>query len=206
MRFTVQRQRFEDPSWVKALFGNPVFGFAWFFVRLFVGWQWLASGWGKVTGDGYLNQNGAALRSFWERIVVVPQNGRPIITYGWYRDFIQYMLDNEWSTWFAKLIAVGEVLVGVALIVGAFTGIAAFFGAVMNFNFMLAGSAGANPVLFGAAILLILAWKTAGYVGVDRWLLPLVGTPWQPGKILRGAAGPPPRSRRAGPAGVTSHS
>ena len=25
---------------------------------------------------------------------------------------------------------------------------------------------------------LILAWRIAGYYGVDRWLLPLLGTPW----------------------------
>jgi hypothetical protein len=24
----------------------------------------------------------------------------------------------------------------------------------------------------------ILAWRVAGYYGVDRWLLPLLGTPW----------------------------
>jgi hypothetical protein len=34
-------------------------------------------------------------------------------------------------------------------------------------------------------ILLILAWKTAGWYGLDRWLLPLIGTPWQPGEVLR---------------------
>jgi thiosulfate dehydrogenase [quinone] large subunit len=27
--------------------------------------------------------------------------------------------------------------------------------------------------------LLVLAWKTAGYIGLDRWLLPRLGTPGQ---------------------------
>ena len=57
-------------------------------------------------------------------------------------------------------------------------GIAAFFGAFMNFNFMLAGSASTNPVLFLGGIILILAWKNAGYWGLDRWLLQRLGTPW----------------------------
>jgi thiosulfate dehydrogenase (quinone) large subunit len=26
--------------------------------------------------------------------------------------------------------------------------------------------------------MLILAWRIAGYYGVDRYLLPLLGTPW----------------------------
>jgi thiosulfate dehydrogenase [quinone] large subunit len=64
------------------------------------------------------------------------------------------MLNNEWYTWFAKLIAYGEVLIGIALIVGAFVGIAAFFGAFLNWNFVMAGAASTNAVLFTLAILL----------------------------------------------------
>ena len=55
---------------------------------------------------------------------------------------------------------------------------AAFFGALMNMNFMLAGSASTNPVLFFLAVGLMLGWKVAGYYGADRVLLPLVGIPW----------------------------
>lgn len=62
---------------------------------------------------------------------------------------------------------------------GALTGMAAFFGALMNMSFLLAGSASSNPVLFTAAIGLILAWRVAGYYGFDRYLLPKLGTPWR---------------------------
>jgi thiosulfate dehydrogenase [quinone] large subunit len=96
------------------------------------------------------------------------------------------MLDNGWYSWFAKLIAWGEVLVGLGLLVGALVGIAAFFGTVMNFSFMLAGSASSNPVLFGLAVFLVLAWKVAGFWGIDRQLLPALGTPWQRGVLLGG--------------------
>ncbi len=46
-------------------------------------------------------------------------------------------------------------------------GIAAFFGAVMNWNYMMAGSASTNPMLFVVALALIIAWRVAGYIGVD---------------------------------------
>lgn len=180
-----RREQLQDPGWYQFLFANVAMAPLWTIARLYLGWQWLQSGWGKVRGDGWINQDGVSLRTFWERIVVVPEQGRPPITYGWYRDFIQYMLDREWYTWFAWVIAFGEVIVGLALIVGAFTAIAAIFGATMNFNFMLAGSASTNPVLFLLAILMILAWKIAGYIGLDRWLLPALGTPWQPGRLFR---------------------
>ncbi len=83
-----------------------------------------------------------------------------------------------------KLVAYGELLVGVALIVGAFVGVAAFFGAFMNWNFMMAGTASTNPMLLAVAIFLILGWKVAGYYGLDQCLLPVLDTPWRPGKAF----------------------
>jgi len=88
------------------------------------------------------------------------------------------MLEGGHYTWFSKLVVAGELLVGLALILGAFVAVAAVFGAFMNLNFMLAGSASSNPVLFTLAILLVLAWRIAGYWGLDRWLLVHVGMPW----------------------------
>ncbi len=62
----------------------------------------------------------------------------------------------------------------------------------MNWNFMLAGSASINPLLFTLSVLIMLAWKNAGYFGLDRWLLPLLGTPWRPAFVLRPDEGGPP--------------
>jgi thiosulfate dehydrogenase [quinone] large subunit len=70
----------------------------------------------------------------------------------------------------------------------------------MNWHFMMAGTASINPVMIVLSVLLILAWKTAGWWGLDRWLLPAVGTPWQTGRLPRFLAnymrrpggGPPP--------------
>jgi thiosulfate dehydrogenase (quinone) large subunit len=94
------------------------------------------------------------------------------------------MLNSEAYTWFSWVIMLGEVLVGIALILGLFVGIAAFFGAFLNWNFMMAGTASTNPLMFTITILLILAWKVAGYWGLDRWVLPALGTPWRPGKLF----------------------
>jgi thiosulfate dehydrogenase [quinone] large subunit len=123
-------------------------------------------------------QGGEALRGFWTNAVQVPAEGRPPIAFGWYRGFIEFLLNTESYTWFAKLVAVGELLIGVALIIGAFVGIAAFFGAVLNFNFIMAGSASSNGLLLVAAFALVLAWKIAGYIGADYFLLRWLGVPW----------------------------
>jgi len=90
---------------------------------------------------------------------------------------------NQLLGLFDEVRALGEIAVGLGLIFGILTGIAAFFGALMNMSFLLAGSASTNPVLFTLAIGLILAWKVAGYYGVDRYILPRLGTPWRPGVL-----------------------
>lgn len=173
----------EDPSLWKLLMGNTWLAVLWVPVRFFVGQEWLMAGEEKVRSGAWMS-GGEALKGYFERAVAIPEApARPAITYGWFRDFLQYMLDNEWYTWFAKIVAVGEVLVGLGLIVGALVGIAAFFGTLMNFNFLLAGSASTNPVLFGLGIFIVLAWKVAGHLGLDRWLLPALGTPWRPRPI-----------------------
>jgi len=84
------------------------------------------------------------------------------------------MLNAQSYVWFAKLIAIGELLVGIALILGFFTAFAALMGGVMNFSFMLAGSASVNPVFLLISILIILAWKVAGYVGLDYFAIPFL--------------------------------
>ncbi len=168
----------QDPPLVQKLISHPLAGLLWLPLRIYLGWQWLNSGLGKFENPMWV-QTGEALKGFWERIVVIPETGRPAITYDWYRAFIQGMLDAQAYTWFAKLVVYGELLVGIALILGAFTGIAAFFGGFMNFNFMLAGSASTNPLLFVIAVALILAWKVSGYFGADYFLLRWIGTPWR---------------------------
>jgi thiosulfate dehydrogenase [quinone] large subunit len=152
------------------LFNDPRAAVLWLGVRLFVGWQWFESGWNKVRDSAWMD-GGSQLRDFWTRAVEVPEPpAQPMISYTWYRDFISYMLEHGWYSWFAKLVAIGELLVGVALILGAFVGIAAFVGMFMNFNYMLAGSTSSNPFLFTLGVLLILAWKIAGCYGFDRVL------------------------------------
>jgi thiosulfate dehydrogenase [quinone] large subunit len=184
--FKPRRTTIEDPPLARLLFGSTSIAWLWLIIRGWLGYVWLTSAFRKV-GNADWVQTGLAVRGFWERAVVIPEAGRPPITFDWYRGFIQFLLDTGSYAWFGKLVAYGEVLVGVALILGAFTGIAAFFAAFMNWNFLMAGTVSVNPVMFPLTILVILAWKVAGYYGLDRYLLPLLGTPWRKGQAFENA-------------------
>ena len=184
-RSTAENVIVSDPPFVVDLLSNTRWAWLWLLMRLYIGYTWLTSGLEKLGNPAWM-QTGEALRGFWERAVAVPEApARPLIAFDWYRAFLQSLLNSGSYTWFAKLIPVAEMLVGIALLLGAFVGIAAFFGAFLNWNFMMAGTASINPLMFVITILLILAWKTAGWWGLDRWLLPAIGTPWQRGPVLK---------------------
>lgn len=174
----------EDPPIARVLLGDTRFGWLWLPLRLYLGYAWLSSGWGKLDNPGWM-ETGEALRRYWENAIRI--DPRPVIAFDWYRAFIQFLLDVDAYSWFAKLVVGGELLVGVALILGAFTGIAAFSGGFLSWNFVMAGTASTNALLFAIATWLVLAWKTAGWIGLDRWLLPALGTPWRPGRLFIGA-------------------
>lgn len=167
----------EDPPFAKFLFSDTRMSAVWGVIRVLIGLTWLQSGLGKLSNPAWI-ETGVALQGYWTNAIAIPEQGRPPIAFDWYRSFIQGLLDSGSYVWFSKLIVFGEILVGIALIVGAFVGIAAFFAALMNWNFIMAGSASTNGLLLVGAIALILAWKNAGYLGLDYFLLRWLGTPW----------------------------
>lgn len=171
-------QVIQDPPFVHKLLNDRRFSVLWLVLRIWLGIQWVEAALGKIGNPAWV-EGGAALQGFWSGAVAIPADGRPAIAFDWYRGFLETLLETEAYTWFAPMVAYGELLVGIALILGAFTGFAAFFSGLMNWNFMMAGSASTNPLLFIIAVGLIMAWKVAGYIGLDYFLLPALGTPWR---------------------------
>lgn len=195
-----RNRELEDPGFIKYIFSNTIMAPLWMLARLYLGYQWLLAGWHKMYGEerwiAVDGPDGLGLKAYWQNAILIPEKGQPKIKYDWYRDFLDYMLRHEWYTWFSWIIAIGEVTVGLLLIVGLFSGLAALAGATMNFNFLLAGSASTNPVMLILAILVIMGWKVVGWIGLDRWVLPFLGTPWHPGRVFdpivhRGGGAPP---------------
>jgi thiosulfate dehydrogenase [quinone] large subunit len=173
----------ETPPVINTLFSDKRFSILWLAVRLWLGWKWIASGWPKLNNPAWM-QTGEALKGFWTGAIQIPAEGRPPIAFAWYREFLQFMLDAQAYTWFAKVIALSEVLIGVALILGIFVGLTAFFGGFLNWNFIMAGSASVNGVFFALSVLLVLAWKIAGYLGADYFVLPRVADLWSRPKTI----------------------
>ena len=175
---------FREPKFAEFIFSDPKMAIFWLLVRVYVGWEWFTAGREKLqsavwTGD----KAGTAMAGFVNRALPKVASDHPDVT-GWYAAFLQTVVLPHTVIW-SYVIAIGEVLVGLGLIVGLFTGIAAFFGGLMNANYLLAGTVSTNPMLFILATWLVVAWRAAGLIGVDRFILPLVGVPGQPGKLFK---------------------
>lgn len=183
-----------EPPIARFLFADTRMAWFWLIVRLYVGYEWITAGWEKLTGtdltigsktfgktvDGaqwvFNSTTGVAITGFVKGALAKATGAHPAVQ-DWYASFLKTFVQPYPEFW-AYLITFGEVAVGLGLIVGALTGIAAVFGMVMNLNYLLAGTVSTNPILGFLAIFLILAWRVAGYYGVDRYLLPILGTPW----------------------------
>lgn len=181
-----------EPPLARFLFADTRMAVVWLILRLYIGYEWLAAGWEKLFGRSidfvggtfgekttpwvFSGHDGTAIKGFVSYALTLSSGPHPAVQ-GWYAAFLKsFVLPN--AGLFAYLITFGEVLVGIGLLVGALTGVAAFFGVFMNLNYLLAGTVSINPVLGFLGLFVILAWRVAGYYGVDRYLLPLLGTPW----------------------------
>jgi thiosulfate dehydrogenase [quinone] large subunit len=169
-----------EPPFARLLFADTRAAWLWLAVRLYVAWAWVEAGWGKLGSSAWTGpQAGVAVRGFVSGALQKTSGAHPDVQ-GWYAAFLeQVVLPN--ATLFSYLVVCGELAVGVALVLGAFTGIAAFVGSFMNMNFLLAGTVSVNPILLSLQLFLILAWRVSGWYGLDYFLLPALGTPWAPG-------------------------
>jgi len=178
----------EEPRLAKWLFTSSQGAVVWLVVRLYFGYEWAKAGWEKVIGSGgesWITDGGKSLKGFaGYALTNAAQGEHSAVNYGWYAAFLRW-IERSGAPVLGPIIAVGELMIGVALIVGLFTGAAAFCAGMLSMSFGLAGVAGVNPLFFLAEVLLILAWRNAGYYGLDRYVLPAVGTPWHRGTLFR---------------------
>jgi thiosulfate dehydrogenase [quinone] large subunit len=169
----------KNPEIIRFIFNDPRMAIFWTIVRVLAGLKFLQIAVPKLSNPGWM-EGGAVVRGFWSAQVTIPEAGPPPIVYGWYRDFIQGLLDSGAYEWMAPLIAVTEVTIGLFLVLGVFVGFTALAAAFLQWMYILAGSAGNSGLLFPAMIGLIAAWKIAGIYGLDYFLMRRLSGLWSP--------------------------
>ncbi|HEY0733496.1 MAG TPA: DoxX family membrane protein [Herpetosiphonaceae bacterium] len=169
---------------MNALRTPKITGIAWLVVRLYLGYEWFMGGFEKVVGPGSErwigDQAGASVAGFLNGAIAksaLAEGFDPIKTphpavQEWYAILARdVFLPN--AALFSYLIAFGELLVGIALIVGLFTRFSAFMGVVMALALFLAGAVSTLPQLLTIGLVITLVGTNAGYYGLDSVARPI---------------------------------
>ena len=159
-----------------AIGDRSVVGIIWLVPRFWLGYTWLMAGWGKAFGDRAPvwvgDRAGVGVTGFLKGTLAKSTGERPLVP-AWYADFVREVaLPN--ATTFSYLVAYGEVLVGLGLLVGLLTRFAALMGIMMNLAYLFAGTISPNPQMLVAEAALVFAGTAVGYYGLDRYLLPAI--------------------------------
>jgi thiosulfate dehydrogenase [quinone] large subunit len=143
----------------------------WFVVRLYLGYEFFIAGWSKLASPAWFGSDaGAALTGFVQGALGKTVGAHPDV-YQWYASFLQSAVLPNVNVW-SNAVVLGEIAIGLGLIVGLCTRTAAFFAFFMAFNFLLAGTVSVNPTLIMLALGIMLAHRVAGHWGLDRWARP----------------------------------
>jgi thiosulfate dehydrogenase (quinone) large subunit len=176
-----QDEQFPEPAISKFFAGSSGSSPLWFVVRMYVGAEWLLSGWGKVISPAW-GTGGKGLTGFVSGALAKSSGANPAVQ-GWYASFLHsFVLPH--AGLFSVIVSWGEFAVGLGIIFGILTGIAAGFGVLMNMNYLLAGTVSINPILGMIGLFLVFSWRVCGWIGLDRWLLPTLGLPWKAGSLF----------------------
>jgi len=178
------------------LFRSKAASVVWLVARLWLGYEWFNAGYQKLWGSekaAFWYGGGAGVKGFSAAGVAGSATGKSGASYGWWAGFLHnFVIPN--ASWIAKVVTLSELVIGALLILGLFTGAAAFLGLGLNVIYMFSGSAGVNPAYALVALFLILAWRNAGYFGLDRYALPAVRNLFHRWSHVKGATLVAPRA------------
>ena len=130
-------------------------------LRLFIGVGWMRASLEKFMEAGW--QDGSSLMAFFDRQIAGHH-----VAFPFYRALIQDQFASHGLA-LSWIIMIGQLLVGMSILVGLLTNFALLCGLFMNFNFIFAGEV--TPSAFYIVIQTALFISNAGAViGIDQFL------------------------------------
>ncbi len=152
-----KRQNIRAWEWVKE---SKLMALGWTAMRVWLGAMWIQAGSAKLWGAenaAFLHNNGAGVAGF-------ASHGTP--AYSWWGSFLTgFVVPN--ASWIAVLVAVSEFTIGVALVAGCFTRIAAGGSLLLLFTYVMSGTASVSAWYALFAIVILVMWRTSSWIGID---------------------------------------
>jgi thiosulfate dehydrogenase (quinone) large subunit len=152
-----QRQNPAVWEWLKQ---SKIMALGWTAMRVWLGIMWIQAGtaklWGKESA-AFMHNNGAGVAGF-------AAHGKA--AYTWWGSFLHHFVVPN-SGWIGILVAVGEFAIGIALVSGLFTRLAALASLALLFTYVMSGTASVCAFYALFAIVILTMWKTASWLGAD---------------------------------------
>jgi len=140
---------------------NIIFAIVLLLLRIYIGFKWVTAGFGKISSGEF--DAGGFIQMAAESPTVP----------GWWAAFLETVaLPNQGL--FSFMVMWGELLVGIALILGIFTNFAALMGVTMNLSFLFSGSGLIDAQMAVMTVFIVIAGMNAGKFGLDRWVVPFI--------------------------------
>ncbi|CAM3143099.1 DoxX family protein [Sporolactobacillus spathodeae] len=139
-------------------------------IRLYLGYQWLLDGFAKLWG----NESPFNAQGFMIGVTKNPVLGpEKQVLYPVYNAFIKSIALPH-AGLFSFMVAWGEFLIGIGLLLGVLTTAAAFFALFLNFMYLFAGTVSSNPLYVLLGSILLYSGFNAGKIGGDYWVIPYI--------------------------------
>lgn len=147
---------------------NSLVAYLFVVLRVYLGWLWLHAGYEKLNNPAWVGDNaGAAMTGFVKGALAKTVGAHPDVSM-WYAWFLENAVVPYIEIW-SYVITFGELFVGLGLIFGLFTYLAAFFGGFMNYNFLFAGTVSSNPIMLLMTIAIMFGNKQATALSLDKY-------------------------------------
>jgi thiosulfate dehydrogenase [quinone] large subunit len=143
----------------ESLKGSKLAAVAWTAMRVWLGAMWIQAGAAKLWGAeaaGFLHGGGG--------VAGFAAHGTP--AYSWWGSFLHgFVVPN--AGWIGVLVAVSEFAIGVALVAGLFTRLAALGSLALLFTYVMSGTASVCAFYAAIAIVILVMWRTSSWIGAD---------------------------------------
>jgi thiosulfate dehydrogenase [quinone] large subunit len=132
----------------------------WTAMRVWLGVMWIQAGDAKLWGSenaAFLHNGGAGVAGF---------AAHGVAAYSWWGTFLHHFVVPN-AGWIGILVALSEFFIGLALVAGFLTPLAALASLGLLFTYVMSGTASVCAWYALFAIVLLAVWRTASWLGAD---------------------------------------
>jgi thiosulfate dehydrogenase [quinone] large subunit len=150
----------QTPRVLQYLTHSKLMAIGWTAMRIWLGIMWIQAGVAKIWGaenPAFMHNGGSGVAGF---------AAHGAAAYSWWGSFLHsFVVPN--SGWIGVVVAIAEFSIGVALVLGLFTPLAALGSLALLFTYVMSGTASVCAFYALFAVVILATWKTSSMFGID---------------------------------------